>query len=187
MSSPLVVGFGFTARCGKDFAVQSILDNYPGEAQRVAFADALKKDMDGWLKEHLGIFAWSDRPEEKEIIRPLLVAYGEAKRKQDPLHWVLRAYESIDPSKSIICISDVRYPNEAAAIKARGGFIVHVFRDQPPVNDSERINAPLCAAYADYTVVNHMDNKFLVDIAYCIQEARLRHANRRGKISPEQT
>lgn len=184
MSNPLVIGFGFTARCGKDFAVKQVLAAYPETAQRVAFADALKSDLDQWLQQHLGISAWTEDPSEKEIIRPILVAYGEARRKQDPLCWVKRAYNRLDPIREIICISDVRYPNEARAIKERGGYIVNIAVSGfvPFVNESEKLNAPACVRMADYMVENCMSPNFVQKVLDIVADARLRFMARNARI-----
>ena len=47
------------------------------KSQRLAFADELKKDVDQFLVEKLGISAFTEVTEEKEIIRPMLTTWGE--------------------------------------------------------------------------------------------------------------
>ena len=53
------------------------------ESQRLAFADELKKDVDSFLIEKLGISAFTENTKEKEIIRPMLTTWGtEIMRKK---------------------------------------------------------------------------------------------------------
>lgn len=52
-----------------------------------------------------------------------------------------------------ICITDVRFDNEAALIKEYGGFIVSIDRDTN-VNDTHKSEQPISNNYIDY----HVDN-----------------------------
>lgn len=112
----------------------------------MAFADALKDDLDDWLKEKYGISSWTDDTNEKKIIRPFLVAHGCGKRIQTQgKYWVDKIDEQIkneswihinDP-KHVIFISDVRFPNEASWIHEKlGGWLVHL-KKYSIVNDIE--------------------------------------------------
>src|SRR5665213_1086744 len=59
----------------------------------------------------------------------LLVWWGtEYRRAQDLDYWVKRAFESIPAGTNIAVITDVRFKNEAAAIKAKGGHLIEVVR-----------------------------------------------------------
>lgn len=119
MSTHTLIGLVGYAGAGKDTACRAL------GATRCAFADALKAKVDPLFP--------ADTP--KEIKRPAYVAYGAAMRKIDPDHWV-KAIEI--PDAALVCVTDVRYPNEAAFIEARGGKLVLIERDGVgPANEEE--------------------------------------------------
>jgi hypothetical protein len=101
----LLIGFGFTARSGKDYATKLVQKWYP-EAQRIAFADELKRDLEPLITARFGFSAFTEKDEEKTLIRPILVAYGEAMRAKDPNYWIRRAMLTM--KSSMVVISDVR-------------------------------------------------------------------------------
>lgn len=127
----LVIGISGKARAGKDtlfaFAAKEGFI-------RLSFADDLKararrdfgltvEHTDGHLKEipcdKLGGFSPRD----------FLIDLGNLYRKYRPTFWVDVVAETIkqNPDKNYV-ITDVRYPNEAAAIKSVGGLMVRIER-----------------------------------------------------------
>ena len=106
MNAPMILGLTGLARCGKDTFCKYARDylksnNY--ESKRLAFADELKKDVDAFLIEKLGISAFTEVTEEKEIIRPMLTTWGtEIMRKKDDLHWVKKVEEVINENQKKI-------------------------------------------------------------------------------------
>lgn len=79
-----------------------------------AFADPLKE-----IAEQLG---WNGKKDERG--RQLLRALGAAGREYDPECWTRLAMYGTDP----LIFDDVRYPNEAAYIRNRGGIIIEIRR-----------------------------------------------------------
>ena len=180
-NKPLIIGIAGVARSGKD-TFASILTNRLNAAgksvDKFAFADALKQDCDSFCKEKLGVSAFTQSPEEKLLIRPLLVWYGDAKRKQtNGRYWVDIIDAKVKASAADYCIvTDVRYDfyqrDEISWVKEEcRGLVVHVSRwtlrnDNkhdiikgsthrqfvPPANDHEKENDPKVKAKADYIV-----------------------------------
>ena len=151
-----VIGIMGNARSGKDTAYLSI-KTILNEANvcRVAFADELKKECDSFLRENVGISAFTECPEEKEVIRPFLVTYGtHLRRKLDPDCWIKRAAESMSTGRnSINVITDTRYPNEAKWVKKQNGLLIFLSRDGiPPANDEEESNNPILKNMADIII-----------------------------------
>ena len=179
---PLVLGVGGFARSGKDTFVKiakKILKEHGYSSIRLAFADALKEEIDHFLKECYGISAWTDDLDEKSVIRPLLVAHGCQKRVQCPTYWIDKidqTIENIHFGEDVIFISDCRFPNEADWIHNKwGGWFVHLKKysvrssmqydsawtgkeigvrewkqyDDAP-NNEEAKNDPICEEKADY-------------------------------------
>jgi hypothetical protein len=143
-----VIGISGAARAGKDTlfeVLDEIFETF--HMTRLAFADALKEECDEFLKTNTGISAFTKDDEEKEIIRPFLVAYGSnVRRRINPNCWI----EGIDrliresEKKTIHIITDVRYPNELDWIEQQGGLSIHVSRDGiKPANSEEAENDPI--------------------------------------------
>lgn len=72
-----------------------------------------------------------------------------ANRKEDNQIALERMYPDID----VVCVTDVRYPNEAERIRRLGGLVVHVQR--PGVESDGHISEqPLPASLIDVRLVN---------------------------------
>jgi hypothetical protein len=140
-----LIGLTGFARSGKDtFFLRS--SNYlkdKGEmAIRFAFADVLKKECDSLLMLNTGISAFTCIPEEKELIRPLLVTYGtHIRRRLDPDCWINEIKRDVFKKISqgyYVFITDVRYANEAKWIQSQGGLIFNIEREGVgPANKEE--------------------------------------------------
>jgi len=157
MEFPKIIGLTGLARCGKDTFCKYALEYFEKnntKGTRLAFADALKKDVDAFLIEKLGISAFTEITAEKEIIRPMLTTWGtEIMRKQDDLYWVKKVEEDINVNKQnniISIVTDIRFPNEIDYIHKIGGKVVHLtMLGNEPANDYERENDPLLRKNAD--------------------------------------
>ena len=152
MILPKVIGLSGVARCGKDtfckFAIE-FLSSKGILSKREAFADQLKKDLDPFLLKKFGISAFTDSIDEKKIIRPIMVAYGESKRDvSNGMCWINQLKNNIEENfknDTITFISDVRYSNEAQWIaKDYKGACIHITREGTlPANEEEAKNDPL--------------------------------------------
>lgn len=170
-----VIGVSGVARAGKDTFASILINRLTMVGKTVdkfAFADALKQDCDAFCREKLGISAFTQVPEEKLLIRPLLVWYGDAKRKQsNGRYWVDIIDKKVKTSTASFCIvTDVRYDfypkDEINWVRDEcNGKVVHVSRwvkkntrtgfvreVVPPANDHERENDPKVKAKADFVV-----------------------------------
>lgn len=175
-NKPIVIGVGGFARSGKDTFVKiakKILKKNGYTPIKLAFADAVKEDMDTFLKENYNISAWTDDTEEKKIIRPFLVSHGCGKRLQtEGKYWIDKVNEEIERihCEDVAFISDCRFPNEVDWIHEKwGGWFVHLKKysisdlhtasgeyylgqklyDVAP-NEEEATNDPICEKKADY-------------------------------------
>jgi hypothetical protein len=161
MDVPMIIGLTGLARCGKDTFcnyARKYLKSHNYETQRLAFADELKKDVDAFLIEKLGISAFTEVTSEKEIIRPMLTTWGtDIMRKKDDLHWVKKVEEVIDENKKnniVSIVTDIRFPNEIEYIHKIGGKVVHLtMTGNKPANEYEKKNDPLLQEVSDCFVV----------------------------------
>ena len=161
MNVPMIIGLTGLARCGKDTFckyAREYLESKQFVSQRLAFADELKKDVDSFLIEKLGISAFTEVTEEKEIIRPMLTTWGtEIMRKQDDLHWVKKVEQIILKNKKnniVSIVTDIRFPNEINYIHKIGGKVVHLTMvGNKPANEYEREYDPKLKEICDCFVV----------------------------------
>lgn len=141
----MIVGIGNNYQVGKDTAAQALCRDLG--YRRVAFADKLKDlafDIDPlvtsqtmtvnvgagrgrlrWLVQGVG---WDDAKKMYPEVREFLQRLGSAGRKlfgQD--FWIEQALAGAEPGERVV-VSDVRYRNEAEAIKARGGIVIQIQR-----------------------------------------------------------
>jgi len=162
-------GVSGVARSGKDtfgIYLKKLLNANNRPAELLSFAQSLKKDIDPFLKEKVGISAFTQKTEEKAVIRPLLVAYGMTMRTIDENYWIKKIAKSLieNLSKDVASIiTDVRFANEVRFIKTHAdACVVHISRLKdntdpnsimPPANDEESENDPLVSDASDIQLV----------------------------------
>lgn len=163
----MLIGLHGYAGAGKD-TVAKLLGDYGYE--RIAFADKLREALIGLnpvvvveggrgirLAPLVRAHGWDKLKRSVPEVRGLLQRLGtEAGRN---IHgedvWVRLALCSVLPADNRV-ITDVRFPNEAAAIRTRGGVMVNVLRPGcGPVNDHASETPLPC----DYTI--HNDGKHI--------------------------
>lgn len=170
LNIPNIIGLTGVARSGKDtfcLLAAKRLNKSKQAVMRCAFADNVKADLHQLLIKKVGISAYTNIDKEKELIRPLLVAYGtDLMRKMDESYWIKRLEMSVKAAGQIEAtafITDVRYMNEVEWIKEQGGVIVHISKsDCKPANEEEAKNDPLIQEAADLKVSwDHVGEKDL--------------------------
>lgn len=171
----ILLGTAGYARAGKDafcLIAQNILEKSGYKVKKYSFANALKRELEPFLRDICGVDVWTSDTELKKDIRDLLVWYGTTFwRKRDPDRWIRKVNEEIliDNDKyDVGLISDIRYWNECDEVHTvykniTAGWVVHVssykmgtldghickiFDDAP--NEQEKINDPLLQRESDY-------------------------------------
>jgi hypothetical protein len=176
MTNKKVIGLSGVARAGKDtFAgiLASKLQQAGKSVRRVALAEPLKYQVDEFLVKHLGITAFTPVTEQKTLIRPMLVWYGDSQRKlTNGRYWIDLAKKTIEESNyDYYIITDVRYDvyekDELYFLKNEmNGTLCHISKYtmlgnpfQPdhklfvkPANDHEAENDPKIKRAADHIV-----------------------------------
>lgn len=127
-----LIGVAGRAHSGKDaFAAACVKHGY----KRIAFADALKVATAHIANEESHLFF--DDISKEEFSKALGMTRREALQKVGkavrdsvgPETWVNRALNEWEASGyPATVISDVRYPNEAEAIRRHGGFVIRLVR-----------------------------------------------------------
>lgn len=137
----MIVGLSGYARSGKD-TVASLLTNHT----RRAFADPMRDalytlnpiifDAHERVSHIVDRFGWDKAkvmfPELRRLLQVLGTEVGRQMIDQDV--WVTMATKDLLPSDDVV-FADVRFPNEARAIKALGGTVWRINRPgNEPIN-----------------------------------------------------
>lgn len=126
----LILGIGFKARQGKDSAAEALVSYYEHKNNLFAKHELKKKVI---VKR----FGFADALyEECRVLHgmttkdaPLLQRVGLERRKEDPNYWISKVFAAINSTRlDVAIIADTRFQNEAAAIKAAGGYTIRVSR-----------------------------------------------------------
>ncbi len=159
--SAFAVAITGTRSVGKD-TLFTLLRTLDPRFVRYAFADAVRADLAPFVLEHYGIDIWTCLGEQKELIRPLLIAHGMAMRARDPAHWVKRTIALIEQDSANAdafglsytpTVTDCRFVNEAALMRATfpGFMLVNVTREgSPPPTEEEEKHYRAVASMADH-------------------------------------
>jgi hypothetical protein len=142
----MIVGLSGYAQSGKDTVAGMLIGLH--KYQRVAFADNIREllyKMDPFINEGQPVFrlqdivdsqGWDNAKTTAPEVRRLLQDLGVGARELFGSNfWVEQALKNIKPTDNIV-ITDVRFQNEAEAIKKHEGQIWRVNRPGVgPVND----------------------------------------------------
>lgn len=141
-----LIGLGHKKRVGKDTFAQILIQEAERrgiKTNRVSFAAKLYEicnELYGWCGQKRKEDYDGEFGHEKETPLPvigksprqILIEVGNLLRTVYPDTWIAYALNAL-PINSVSVITDVRYPNEAVAIKKRGGLLIKVTRDSAPV------------------------------------------------------
>lgn len=136
----MIIGFTGLAGSGKTTASQHVLDKFDGMFVKVNFKDGLVKELKQNFPDTLQ--ALVDEYETNEvqniddlftvkppIMRALMQNYGtEVRRGDNDRYWVQQWAKSVSSSGKNVVVDDVRFQNEADAVKLSGGIIIKIVR-----------------------------------------------------------
>jgi hypothetical protein len=158
------------ARSGKDSVAARLVRNYA--FTRIAFADPLKGvalrlnpliptgyGVHVRLKSLVSDVGWEYAKDNYPEVRRVLQTAGQTIRDLDPDFWANVAMDKVDAADTWnmpVVVTDVRYPNEAEALRNRGFVLVRVQRpDLPPQGDDEHESETALNGYpADRVLIN---------------------------------
>jgi len=163
------IGISGVAGCGKNTLssiIIKLLQRMGLPYRELSIANNLKQEISWVSRELYGINSSSCTREEKDTIRPLLVAHGVIKRElSNGRHWVEMLNKELAPDK-INIITDIRFnkyeKDEVYWLKKEiNGVLIHLSRyDEikgeriffPPANEEERKNDPLVKKESDFAL-----------------------------------
>ena len=180
---PPLIGVMGKKRSGKDTFASFLVDGYG--YKRVAFADPLKEALlkvDPIIAERVpGVdygpeirlsreverIGWEEAKEIPEV-RRLLQSYGVTIRSYQPDFWLNLALAQAHVEwlqGNPVVITDVRFPNEADAIKKAGGLLVRVVRPGLASDDTHESETALDDYIHDLLIPNDRDLNWLKKLA----------------------
>jgi dephospho-CoA kinase len=129
----MLIGFAGAAGAGKDSAAKALVK---AGAERRAFADPIRSllyalnpyvdDCACRLADLVHDEGWETAKRNTPEVRRLLQQLGsEVRKTAEPSYWIDLTLANL-PAFAVV--TDVRYPNEAQAIRERGGMIVQINR-----------------------------------------------------------
>ncbi len=165
----MIIGLGHKAGTGKNTAGEFLFNwlaicHLEISVKLVSFASPLKSvafQMYGWAGLQSGEY-YETNYQEKEVSLPAIgksprqvwIELGNYARQIYPETWVRMALAA---RCDVLIITDARYPNELAAIKAANGLNVKIERDSAP----KRSDIADCAADGfdawDFVIQNNAD------------------------------
>ncbi|MFJ9616699.1 deoxynucleotide monophosphate kinase family protein [Streptomyces noursei] len=156
------------ARAGKDTVAARLVE--PHGYTRIAFADPIKRmalDIDpimvanhDWgpsVKRLSGVvefWGWERAKDQYPGVRRILQHIGQTVRDLDPEFWIRVALRELDSVSGPVVVTDVRYPNEAEALRARGFRLVRVIRPGQDLTNSHASETALDDYQPNAVVVN---------------------------------
>lgn len=127
------------ARSGKGSLCDALERNLKREIPNLsigqfAFAESLRRELAPFLMENFSIDAWTSDTKKKEIIRPLLIGHGMARRaSSENQYWIKKIEQQIEQSQDDLClINDLRFAendtDELAWLHQNKGLHIHIRR-----------------------------------------------------------
>jgi len=166
----LLIGLTGPPASGKDEVARYLIEAHG--FKRVAFADEIRRAalvLDPYvgqsrrLSEIIGEHGWDYCKANWLEVRRLLQVLGTelGRDLHGPNCWVDKAFDAIhqfDADQSIV-VTDVRFQNEAAAVRSHGGRIVRLKRSSPSpdVVMSHLSEVESAGISPDYVIPNHGD------------------------------
>lgn len=161
-----LLGLAGAAGVGKDtffkIAQQIAAEEFNIELVRVSLGDKIKERLRDFIWNEFRFFSFTTIPEEKAIIRSIIVTYVEAMRSVWGENVFLKMVDDeviqLISQKKVPVFTDIRYPTEFNWVKCNGGQIVYIDRIiqknplkiVPPANEAEARNNPILLKDRDY-------------------------------------
>lgn len=175
-----LIGVSGRKRSGKDSFAERLTGAHG--FTRVAFADPMRElalaldpiISDGWrLSQLVDTFGWEGAKENPEVRRTLQRLGTEGGRKVLGENiWVDTAMTTAQAVGGPVVFTDVRFPNEAEAVKRAGGVVVRIERPGLPAGDTH----PSETAIDDWSVDFIVHNDSTLEALHAQADRILAHA-----------
>ncbi len=160
MSNVRIIGLCGRKQSGKTTAAETICARFP-QSQHDSFAAPLRDCVAailGYTLEELNDkkeepVKWLSGVTPRTMMQTLGTEWGRSMIHNQL--WVRSLQRRVENAVGYVVISDVRFTNEAAAIRAVGGIVVEIVRDGVVTTDTHVSEQPLSRQLIDASVMNN--------------------------------
>jgi hypothetical protein len=162
----MLIGLTGKAGSGKTTACKYLQEKYPDLQlvnMKVAIIAEMRANFATLLEEIAHVYnidsptLWTvDRlfEDKPPLMRKLMQCYGgEVRRGDDPDYWVKQWKSFVSYTKGDIICDDVRFINEADAIKDMGGVVIRIVREDITDTGTHSTEAEMDKIEPDFTVI----------------------------------
>jgi hypothetical protein len=161
-----LIAFVGLKQSGKSTACAYLESKLP-DTVRVNFKDALVQETFEGFPDLLAIMSYhyyshdmnTSQPilrlfdEKPPLMRALMQNFGtDVRRKQDPEYWVKRWKDTVSKQKATVLTDDVRFVNEAQAVKDAGGILIRLDRTDMTNTDTHSSETEQANIVCDHTI-----------------------------------
>lgn len=150
--------------CGYKGSGKSVVANYLSKYHgfyslnfKDALVDEMKSNLSQTLRELSDVYnmdvgqLFANKP---PVVRALMQNYGtDVRRKDDPNYWVSQWNKVATSLNKHIVTDDVRFLNEADAVRLAGGIIIRIVRPDVVVDDSHISEREHLNIEEDFTII----------------------------------
>ena len=168
------------AKSGKDLFADNACKYFRQHglvARKFALADSLKYKLEDFIQDNFGFSSFTKDPSNKELIRPIMISFGCAKRKMsNGRHWIETLSGYIDKHREVIdigIVTDVRfaeYEDDELKWAKNNGKLIYIDRKLKngelvkPVCLDEAVNHPIIKDNSDYKFTWETSDKNYQDV-----------------------
>lgn len=173
----MIIGINGRMMAGKDSFAEIFAETYEN-VERVAFAAKLKESCAALFNISLGELEELKVEESVELVaswdgeldffsfdyqplnfRQLLQRYGTEAHREifGDDFWIRQLLDNVIDAEKFVLVTDCRFPNEAQAIKNRGGLVIRIVRPDQDDHGNHHASEQNIDALVDYFVVNDGD------------------------------
>ena len=155
-----LIGISGAARVGKDTLCRALIREFKKinliAVRKSIAGDTIKKDLQKLLIEKLNIDSFTEKNDEKNLLRPILVEYGKLMRNTSQGRYFIDNFEY--SKNTINIIPDIRYAeykkDELCWLKDEvKGVLIFLEREEiSDANETEKINNKIIRNFADHYI-----------------------------------
>lgn len=163
----MLIGLAGYARSGKDTLANDLVQN--ADYTQIAFAEPMREalvrlnptiEVGGFklakLATAVNVFGWEELKKISPDIRGLMQRLGTEVGRQmfGEDFWVQQTMKRVSEVSGNCVVSDVRYPNEAQAIRDAGGILIRIERNGVTAPNDHTSETALSSFEFDYVLRN---------------------------------
>ena len=175
----MIVGLTGKKRSGKTEASKGLWDEFDTLNFKDPLITEIRKNMPDLLKQ-IQLESSSGKSlmtidelfdTKPPLLRKLMQNYGtDLRRNEDEDYWVKKWLERVKDYSGNVVVDDVRFLNEASAIKMMGGIVVRITREGEDDSDNHKSEKEMDLIAVDHEIVNDGTKEELQELLYKIYQ-----------------